>query len=130
MFIICCISRIKLWRYRKGRQRITKIKPFINKYNWEVINYSPEKDDWKKFEKINVTIALDVSYTNKDKIYPAYVSNSNGEKWHYLAVKKLCIIKKNSLMIFIVWITFILSQHTTNFSHIKEYVKIKSFITI
>ena len=34
---------------KKDPQRITKIKPFINKYNWEGINYPSEKDDWKKF---------------------------------------------------------------------------------
>ena len=36
---------------RKDLQRITKIKLFINKYNWEGINFPSEKDDWKKFEK-------------------------------------------------------------------------------
>ena len=63
-------------------QRITKIKPFINKYNWEGINFPTEKDDWKKIEKNNVTIALNILYTKKEKIYPAYVSkhNSNREK--------------------------------------------------
>ena len=75
----------------------------------------------KKIEKNNVTNALNVLYTmeelllmfcilKKEKISPAYVSkhNSNHEKqilllmilnrqgwWHYLAVKKLCIIKRN-----------------------------------
>ena len=34
-------------------QRITKIEPFVNKYNWEGIYFPPEKDDWKKFEKHN-----------------------------------------------------------------------------
>ena len=29
----------------KHAERITKIKPFINNYNWEGINYSSEKDD-------------------------------------------------------------------------------------
>ena len=38
-----------------------KIKPFINKYNGEGINFSSEKDDWKKIEKINVIIALNVT---------------------------------------------------------------------
>ena len=67
-----------------------KIKAFINKYNWEGIN------DWKKFEKSNATIALNVMYTKKEKIYPAYVSKhillmiSNREKLrHDFAVKKL-----------------------------------------
>ena len=30
---------------KKDPQRITKIKPFINKYNWEGINYPSEKND-------------------------------------------------------------------------------------
>ena len=36
---------------KKDLQRKTKIKPFINKYNWEGIKLSSEKDDWKKIEK-------------------------------------------------------------------------------
>ena len=67
---------------RKDLQRITKIKSFINKYNCEVVNFPSEKDDWKKFEKNNVRIALNVSYAKKEKLYTAYVSksDSNGEK--------------------------------------------------
>ena len=64
-------------------QRITKIKPFINKYNWERINFLSEKDDCKKFEKNNVTIAPNVLYAKNIYIYiyPAYISkyNSNCE---------------------------------------------------
>ena len=63
-------------------QRITEIKPFINKYSLEGITFPSEKDDWKKFKKNNVAIALNVLYTKKEKIPPAYVSkhNSNREK--------------------------------------------------
>ena len=43
---------------KKDTQRITKIKPFANKYNWKGINFPSEKHDWKKIEKNNVTIAL------------------------------------------------------------------------
>ena len=46
----------------KDPQRITKIKPFINKYNWEGINYPSEKGDWKKFKKNDLTIALNLFY--------------------------------------------------------------------
>ena len=35
-----------------------KIKPFVNKYKWEGINFPSEKDNSKKFEKNNVTITL------------------------------------------------------------------------
>ena len=67
---------------KKDPQRITKIKSFINKYNWDGINFPSKKDDWKKFGKNNVTIALNVLYAKKGKIYPAHVSkhNSNREK--------------------------------------------------
>ena len=77
------------------------------------------KDDWKKIDKNNVTITLNVLYAKKKNIYPAYVSkyNSdrekqvillmipNGEKWNDLAVKKtISIIKRNiyHILIFIV----------------------------
>ena len=63
-----CYEEIK-----KGPQSITKIKPFIIKSNCKVINFPSEKDDWEKIEKNNVTIALNVLYAKKEKIYPAYV---------------------------------------------------------
>ena len=45
---------------KRDPQRIKKIKPFINKYNCKEINFSSEKNDWKKLEKNKVTIALNV----------------------------------------------------------------------
>ena len=48
----------------KHSERIIKIKPFINKYNWKGITFPSEKYDWKKFEKNNLTIALNVLYAN------------------------------------------------------------------
>ena len=66
----------------KHAERITKTKPFINKYNWGEINYPSKKHDWKKYEENNVTIALIILYGKKEKIYPASVSKhySNREK--------------------------------------------------
>ena len=66
----------------KNYGRITKVKPFINRYNWEGTNFPSEKDDWKKFKKDNATIAFNVSLAKKEKVYLAYVSkhNSNREK--------------------------------------------------
>ena len=46
----------------KNPERITKIEPFINKYNWQGINFPSEKDDWKKIEKSNVKVALNILY--------------------------------------------------------------------
>ena len=45
---------------KKDLQRITKIISLRNKCNWKEINFQSEKDDWKKFEKNNGTIPLNV----------------------------------------------------------------------
>ena len=39
---------------KKNSERIAKIKPLLNKYGWEEINFSLEKDDGKKIEKDTV----------------------------------------------------------------------------
>ena len=45
---------------KKHSQRITKIKPFINKHKWQGINFPSEKDDWKKIDKNNVLYAKEI----------------------------------------------------------------------
>ena len=123
------------------------MKFFINKCKWGKINFATKKDDWEKFEKNKLTIALNVSYGKKEKIYPAYVSkhNSNrekqvillmipnGEGWHFLAVKKLSASLRR-----------ITSKHhgdfyclncfhsfaKTNSNFIKKYVNKNIFVTL
>ena len=51
------------------------MKPFINKYKWEGINFLSENHDWKRFQKKNVTIALNVLYAKKK--YVSYVMFQN-----------------------------------------------------
>ena len=83
-------------------ERISKIKAFINKYNWKDIDFPAMSKDWKKFDSNN-EIALNILYVphNTKKVNIAYKSKynltrekqvillmiSNGEKWHYLTVK-------------------------------------------
>ena len=43
-------------------QRISKLKPYINEYNWEGINCPAGSKEWQKFEQSNDTIALNVLY--------------------------------------------------------------------
>ena len=85
-------------------ERISKIKPFIDQYNWKDIDFPATSKDWKKFE-LNNEIALNILYVphNTKKIHVAYklkhnltrekqiilLMISNGEKWHYLTVKNL-----------------------------------------
>ena len=41
-------------------ERISNIKPFIDKYNWKSIDFPAGKKDWKKFEQNYKTIALNI----------------------------------------------------------------------
>ena len=142
----CCqyAVTVVLNREEKGKhaERTTK-------YKWEVINFPSEKDDWKTFEKNNVTISFNVLYAKKENIYPASVSKiieillmiPNREKrkaksegrQHYLAVKKLSALLRgvtskyygdycmNCLHSF---------ETKTNLNRIKEYVKINIFVAL
>ena len=44
----------------KDPQRISKIKLYIRKYNWEEIEFPAGSKDWKKFEQNNKTTALNI----------------------------------------------------------------------
>ena len=56
-------------------ERISKIKPLINQYNWKDINFLSTGKDWKKFE-LNNEIALNILYVphHTRKIQVAYKS--------------------------------------------------------
>ena len=47
--------------------RVLKIKPFINKYNWDRTKYPSNIDDWKTFEKIVQRLLLIFCILNKWK---------------------------------------------------------------
>ena len=62
-------------------QRISKLKPYINKYNWEGINFSAGSKEWQKCEKNNGTIALNILYVEQvtKKIGIVYKSKHNNK---------------------------------------------------
>ena len=43
-------------------ERISKLKSYINQYNWKDIKFPSDKEDWKKFEQNNKEIALNVLF--------------------------------------------------------------------
>ena len=73
--------------------------------NGKILIFSATSKDWKKFEKDNKTIALNILFVpyNTKQIRQAYKSEYNykrynqiillmvtdGEKWHYLVLKSL-----------------------------------------
>ena len=85
-------------------ERISKIKLFIDQYNWKEIDFSATSKDWRKLE-LNNEIALNILHVphNTRKIQVAHKSKQNltcdkqvillmitdGEKWHYLTLNNL-----------------------------------------
>ena len=63
-------------------ERVSNVKPFINKYNWKGINHLSKINDWKMFEKNIPTIALDILYIKEKEVCRPCISkiNSNCEK--------------------------------------------------
>ena len=63
-------------------ERISKLKPFINNYNWKDIEFPSHSKDWRKFEQNNKTIALNILYVphNTKQIRQAYISKYNNER--------------------------------------------------
>ena len=63
----------------KYPQRISKIKPFIDQYNWKEIDFPSHSKDWKKSESNNKSIAPNILYVpyNTEKIRHAYKSKYN-----------------------------------------------------
>ena len=98
------VTALNFDKIKKDPQRVSKIKPFIEKYNWEDIDFPSTSKDWKKFE-CNNEVSLNVLHVpyNTKKINIAYKSKNNltqekqiilllisdGQKWHYLVVKNL-----------------------------------------
>ena len=94
--------------------RISKIKSYFIKYNWEGIELLAGLKDWQKIEQNNTTIAFNVLFVphNTETIRVAYRSEYNskrekqvnllmitdGTKWHYLAITNLTALlaKKSS----------------------------------
>ena len=48
-------------------ERISKLKPYINKYKWKDIKFPSYKEDWKKFEQNNKEIALNMLFVTHNK---------------------------------------------------------------
>ena len=97
----------------KHPERISQLKPYINKYNWEGIEFPAGPKEWIKFEQSNKTVALNMlsiqrntktisvayrsEYNNKHKKQVILIIITDGKKWHYLAVTNLSALFKEKL---------------------------------
>ena len=91
-------------------QRISKLKPYINNYNCEGVDFPAGPKEWKKFERSNKKNALNIlfvprntkiirtayksKYNNKRKKQVILLIITNGKKQHYLALTDLSALFK------------------------------------
>ena len=54
-------------KIKKNSQKISKLKPYINQYNWRDIKFPSDKEDWKTFEQNNKEIALNILFEPHNK---------------------------------------------------------------
>ena len=101
-FQYAVILALNLDKINDHPERISKLKPFIEEYNWKDIDFPSTSKDWKKFETNN-EVALNILYVphnlKKQKLQIKHnltrekrvilLMISNGENWHYLTVKNL-----------------------------------------
>ena len=90
---------------QNNTQRITKIKSFIDQYNWKEIDFPSHSKDWKKSEQNNKTVVVNTLFVlhNTEEIRLAYkfthslksenqvivLMITDGKNWHQLAVTRV-----------------------------------------
>ena len=58
-------------------ERISKLKPYINKYNWKGIEFPARSKEWQNFEQNNKTIALNILHVKHNaKKYVLHIDQS------------------------------------------------------
>ena len=67
-------------------ERISNIEPFIDQYNSKGIEFPAGKKDWKRFERNNKTIVLNILFAphNENTLSLAYRSKYNGKGKNFL----------------------------------------------
>ena len=65
--------------YSQNPERVSKLKPYINRYNWEGIDFPAGPREWEKYEQNNKAISLNILFIprNTEKIRFAYRSEYN-----------------------------------------------------
>ena len=78
-FKYAIIAALNHEKIKKVPQRISKLKSFIDNYDWKDIEFPSHSKDWKKFEQNNKTVALNILYVpyNSKQIKPTYISKYN-----------------------------------------------------
>ena len=74
---------------------------FSREYNWWSIDFSAEIKEWKRFEKNNETIALNILQVPHDeiKITHAYKSKYNHTRKNQVVLLRLLMVKNGIILL-------------------------------
>ena len=83
------IKIYQIYQNISNPQNISKLKSYINQYNWKDLKFPSDKEDWKKFEQNNKEVALNVLFVpyNKKEIEIAFKS-----KYNYKCKKQVILL--------------------------------------
>ena len=73
----CAVTvTLKYQNIEKDPQRISKVKPFIDQYNWKEMSFPSHQKNWKEFELNNKSIAFSILFVpyNTEEVKYAYKS--------------------------------------------------------
>ena len=100
MFSVCYTVALNHENIGRDHQRIPKIKPFINQYDWKDIDFSSQQKDWKEFGQNIKTISLDILFVpcNTKQIRLVYKSKYNNERENQV-ILLMITDKKNSIIL-------------------------------
>ena len=81
--------------------RITKIKPYVNNFNWNNINFPLINQDYETFEINGENSSLNICQFNNEKISQIYKSNYDKKQVNLLLIENkhyVCIKNVKSLL--------------------------------
>ena len=89
----------------KNAHRISKLVPFIDRYDWKGISFSSESRDWDRLERLNKDVALNIlsahptkkelniirtsKQNNRKRKVTLLMITEDGKNWHYVSVKNV-----------------------------------------
>ena len=86
---------------KNNPERTSKIKPFIDKYDWKEIDFPSHSKDWKKIELNNKSAVLNILYVphNTEKIRQAYKSKFNLKRENQVILLMITVVKNGIILL-------------------------------
>ena len=83
-------------RINNHPEKTSKLRPFIDNYNWKDIGFPSNSKNYKKFEQNNKTIALNIVYVpyNTTQIRQAYISKYNSKRDNQVILLMITDVEK------------------------------------